>query len=91
MPGKLLRPVGVIKELNDPYAVATTSSGAELVVSQDHKISIIGETIRSIDTRSVRSRIRRFKLDPWGVHVASDEHSSMWNHLLWKNGEISWW
>ena len=77
-PYLLGRPVRVIKELNDPRTVATTSSG-ELVVSEDHKISIIGrngERIRSIDTTSVRSSImiRRYKLNPWGVAVDEDSN-----------------
>ena len=69
-------PVRVIKDLGAPYMVATTSSG-ELVVSEDHKISVIGrhgERIRSIDTTSVRSGIRRYKLDPRGVAVDEDSN-----------------
>ena len=75
-PHLLGRPVRVIKELNDLRMVATTSSG-ELVVSEDHKISVIsrdGERIRSIDTTSVRSGIRRYKLDPMGVAVDEDSN-----------------
>ena len=75
-PHLLGRPVRVIKELNDPRRVATTSSG-ELVVSEYHKVSIIGrdgERIRSIDTTSVRSGIRRYKLDPRGVAVDEDSN-----------------
>ena len=55
---------------------ATTSSG-KLVVSEDHKISIIstdGERIRSIDTTSVRSGIRKYKLNPRGVAVDEDSN-----------------
>ena len=75
-PHLLGRSVRVIKQLGRPNMVATTSSG-ELVVSEDHKISIIGrdgERIRSIDTTSVRSGIRRYKLDPWGVAVDKDSN-----------------
>ena len=75
-PHLLGRPIRVIKGLNNPFMVATTSSG-ELVVSEDHKISVIGrdgERIRSIDTTSVRSGIRRYKLDPKGVAVDEDSN-----------------
>ena len=75
-PHLLGRPVRVIKELNSPHLVATTTSG-ELVVCEDYKISIIGrdgERIRSIDTTSVRSGIRRYKLDPLGVAVDEDSN-----------------
>ena len=75
-PHLLGRPVRGIEGLNDPRMVATTGSG-ELVVSDDHKISVIGrdgERIRSIDTTSVRSGIRRYKLDPWGVAVDKDSN-----------------
>jgi len=70
-PHQLGRPVRVIKGLNDPRMVATTSSG-DLVVSENCKISIFsrdGKRIRSIDTTSVMSGIRRYKLHPWGVAV----------------------
>jgi len=33
------------------------------------------EMIRSIDTTSVRSGIRRYKLDPWGVAVDEDSNT----------------
>ena len=75
-PHLLGRPVRVIKELNHPYLVASTSSG-ELVVSEDYKVSIIGgdgKRIRSIDTTSVRSGIRRYKLNPRGVAVDKDSN-----------------
>ena len=75
-PPLLGRPVRVIKELSDPRMVATTSSG-ELVVSEFGKVSIIsrdGERIMSIDTTSVRSGIRRYKLNPWGVAVDEDSN-----------------
>ena len=75
-PHLLGRPVRVIKELILPRMVATTSSG-ELVLSESYKISVIdrrGERIRSIDTTSVRSGIRRYKLDPWGVAVDEDRN-----------------
>ena len=75
-PHLLGRPVRVIKEHRSPRLVATTSSG-ELVVSEDHKVSIIGrdgERIRSIDTTSVRSGIRRYKLNPFGVTVDEDSN-----------------
>ena len=77
-PHLLGRPVRVIKELNSPRMVAITSSG-ELVVSEDFTISILsrdGTRIRSIDTTSVRSGIRRYKLHPWGVAV--DENSNIY-------------
>ena len=72
-PHLLGRPVRVIRELDGPRMVATTSSG-ELV---DYKISIFsrdGERIRSIDTTSVRSGIRRYKLNPVGVAVDKDSN-----------------
>ena len=75
-PHLLGRPVRVIKELNGPRMVATTSSG-ELVVSEYYKVSIIsrdGKRIRSIDISSVTSGIRRYKLDPWGVAVDEDSN-----------------
>ena len=76
-PHLLGRPVRVIKKLNNPYMVTTTSSG-DLVVSEDRKISVIGrdgKRIRSIDTSSVWSGIRRYKLYPSGVAV--DEHRNI--------------
>ena len=76
-PHLLGRPVRVIhKELHNPLMVATTSSG-ELVVSEYHKVSIIGgdcKRIRSIDTTSVRSGIRRHKLNPLGVAIDEDSN-----------------
>ena len=75
-PHLLGRPVRVIKGLRSPKMVATTSSG-ELVVSESYKISVIGrdgERIRSIDTTSVRSGIRRYKLNPYGVAVDEDSN-----------------
>ena len=75
-PHLLGRPVRVIRELSSPKMVATTSSG-ELVVSGIYEISIIGrdgERIRSIDTTSVRSGIRRYKLYPYGVAVDDDSN-----------------
>ena len=75
-PHLLGRPVRVIKGLSDPRMVATSSSG-ELVVSEYYKVSIIsrdGERIRSIDTTSVRSGIRRYKLNPYGVAVDEDSN-----------------
>lgn len=75
-PHLLGRPVRVIRELNAPRMVATTSSG-ELVVCEYHKVSIIsrhGKRIRSIDPTSVRSGIRRYKLNPWGVAVHEDNN-----------------
>ena len=73
-PHLLGKPVRVIGGLNLPWMIATTGSG-ELVVSEVNKISFIsrdGERIRSIDTTSVRSGIRRYKLDPTGVAVDKD-------------------
>ena len=72
-PHLLGKPVRVITGLDVPCMIATTGSG-ELVVSEENKISISrdGERIRSIDTTSVRSGIRRYKLDPKGVAVDED-------------------
>ena len=75
-PHLLGKPVRVITGLNDPWMIATTGSG-ELVVSEAnyYKISSIsrdGERIRSIDVTSVRSGIRRYKLNPQGVAVDED-------------------
>ena len=74
-PHLLGKPVRVIGGLHHPGMVATTGS-EELVVSEgNYKISFIsrdGERIRSIDTTSVRSGIRRYKLDPTGVAVDED-------------------
>ena len=75
-PHLLGRTVRVIKDLHPLFMAATTSSG-KLVVSEDHKISIIstdGERIRSIDTTSVRSGIRKYKLNPRGVAVDEDSN-----------------
>ena len=73
-PHLLGKPVRVIGGLY-PHMIATTSSG-ELVVSEgDNRLSFIsrdGERIRSIDTSSVRSGIRRYKLNPTGVAVDKD-------------------
>ena len=68
-------PVRVIRGLHYPWMVATTGSG-ELVVNEiRNKISFIsryGKRIRSIDTKSVRSGIRWYKLNPTGVAVDKD-------------------
>ena len=75
-PHLLGRPVRVIKQLDRPKMVATTSSG-ELIVSVYHRVSIIGrdgERIRSTDTTSVRPGIRRYKLNQWGVAVDEDSN-----------------
>ena len=75
-PHLLGKPVRVITGLDDPWVIATTGSG-ELAVSEylRNKISFIsrdGKKIRSIDTTSVRSGIRRYKLNSWGVAVDED-------------------
>ena len=73
-PQQLGKSVRVIRGLSYPYMIATTDS-RELVFSEDYKISFIsrdGDRIRSIDTTSVRSGIRRYKLDPRGVAVDED-------------------
>ena len=73
-PHLLDKPVRVITGLDEPKMIATTGS-RELVVSENYKISFIsrdGKKIRRIDTISVRSGIRRYKLDPWGVAVDED-------------------
>ena len=76
-PHLLGRPVRVIKNaVSSPYMVAINSSG-ELVVSEHCKISVIsgdGKRIRSIDTTSVRSGIRRYKLKPNWVAVDENSH-----------------
>ena len=89
-PHLLGRPVRVIKNaVSSPYMVAINSSG-ELVVSEHCKISVIsgdGKRIRSIDTTSVRSGIRRYKLNPWGVAVDEDSNiyvSDVASHRLSK-------
>ena len=72
-PHLLGKPVRVITGFNAPWMIVTTGSGE--LVSENHKISIIsrdGKKIRSIDTTSVRSGIRRYKLDPTGVAVDED-------------------
>ena len=77
-PHQLGKPVRVIRGLKDPRMIATTGSG-ELVVSENYKISFIsraGERIRSIDTTSVRSGIRWYKLCPTGVAV--DENGNIY-------------
>ena len=73
-PHLLGKPVRVIGGLHYPWMIATTGSG-EIVVSEIDKISFIsrdGERIRSIDTTSVRSGIRRYELSPRGVAVDED-------------------
>ena len=88
-PCLLGKSVRVIRGLNNPYMIATTGSG-ELVVSEDYKISFIrrdGERIRNIDTTSVRSGIRRYKLNPTGVAVDEDDNiyvTDVWSHRLSK-------
>ena len=75
-PHLLGKPVRVITGLDFPYMIATTGSG-KFVVSEDHKVSFIrrdGKRIRNIDTTSVRSGIRRYKLDPTGVAVDEDDN-----------------
>ena len=69
-------------------------SSGELVVSEDCKVSIIsrdGERIRSINATSVRSGIRRYKLNPLGV--AGDEDSNIYvtdteSHKFSSNGKL---
>ena len=76
-PHLLGRPVRVIKELNRPRMVAITSSG-DLAVSEHCKISILsrdGKRIRSINTTSVRSGIRWYKLDPYVTGYGKTNHS----------------
>ena len=73
-PHLLGKSVRVITGLDEPRMIATTGSG-ELVVSEEYKISFIsrdGERIRNTDTTSVRSGIRKYKLDPRGVAVDED-------------------
>ena len=73
-PHLLGQSVRVIPGLNYPWMITTTTSG-ELVYSEDRKISVIrksGQWIRSIDTTSIRSGIRRYKLNPKGVAVDDD-------------------
>ena len=73
-PHLLGKPVRVIRDLNYPFMIATTGSG-ELVVSEENKISFIsrdGERIRSIDTTSVGSGIKKYKLNPTGVAIDKD-------------------
>ena len=88
-PHLLGRPVRVIKELNRPHMVAITTSG-DLVVSEQCKNSIFSRDvtrIRSIDTTSVMSGIRRYKLYPWGVAVDEDSNiyiSDVESHRLSK-------
>ena len=88
-PHVLGRPVRVIYHLTEPYMVTTTSSG-DLVVSEDRKISVIGrdgERIGSIDTTSVWSGIRRYKLNPQGVAVDEDSNiyvTDVKSHRLFK-------
>ena len=55
--------------------IATTGSGELVVCDKKKRISFItrdGERIRTIDTTSVRSGIRRYKLDPTGIAVNKD-------------------
>ena len=73
-PHLLGQSVRVILGLNYPWMIAATSSG-ELVYSEDCKISFIrksGQWIRSIDTTSIRSGIRKHRLNPKGVAVDDD-------------------
>ena len=73
-PHLLGKAIQVIGDLNYLYMTAITGSG-EIVVSGACKISFItrdGERIRSIDTTSVRSGIRWYKLDSTGVAVDED-------------------
>ena len=75
-PHLLGNPVRVIRELHRPYMIAATSRG-ELVVSERFKISLIhrhGKRIKNIDTASVRSDNRRYKLNPCGVAVDKDNN-----------------
>ena len=77
-PHLLGKSVRVITGLDYPHMIASTDSG-ELVVSEEYKISFIsrdGKKIRSIDTTSVRSGIRRYKLNPTGV--AADEDGNIY-------------
>ena len=77
-PHLLGTPVRVIRGFCYPRMIATTSSG-ELVVSEINEIFFIardGKKIRSIDTTSVRSGIRRYKLDPTGITV--DENGNIY-------------
>ena len=77
-PHLLGRSVRIITGLDFPWMITSTGSG-ELVVSKNHKISFIttdGKKIRSIDTTSVRSGIRRYKIDPMGVAV--DENGNIY-------------
>ena len=74
-PHLLGKPVRVIRELKYPWMIATGSG--ELLVSENYKISFIsrdGERIRSIDTTSVRSGIKRYNLNPTGVAVDNDDN-----------------
>ena len=74
-PHLLGKPVRVIGVLYDPRMIAATGSGELVVSEREDKISIIsrdGERIRSIDTTSVRSGIKRYKLNPRGVAVDED-------------------
>ena len=80
-PHLLDKPVRVIRDLNYPFMIATTGSG-ELVVSEENKISFIsrdGERIRSIDTTSVRSGFRWYKLEPRGVAIDEDDNIILCN------------
>ena len=74
-PHLLGKPVRVIGGLYDPWMIAATGSGELVVCERENKISIIskdGGRIRSIDTTSVRSGIKRYKLNPRGVAVDED-------------------
>ena len=76
-PHLLGKPVRVITGLHCPWMVATTGSGELVVREKNYKISFIrrdGERIRNIDTTSVRSGIRRYKLNPTGVAVDEDDN-----------------
>ena len=73
-PNLLGKPLRVIAGLNGPQMIAIAGSG-ELVVSEYHKISFIstdGQTIRSIDTTSVKSGSNWYRMEPMGLAVSDD-------------------